>query len=164
MAPDAWIRLTRWVRFYSCALLFFVTSTLVGAHLYPATGQSWTTCKAGGVGPVSPWCIAVVHLYEGPLVLLAAYTAYVGLARFAPARVPAYTCLVAFQLVTLFGFATYETPALLHALSSGTPTREIAMQGFAVVGMIGGTFLGFYTVFGRLLPAVFARAEGARVG
>jgi len=133
-----------------------VGAVIVGAHFFPLIGKPWSTCLAGGTGPVDLWCVLLFHLYEVPLVALVAYNAYWGFTQLTRAKLPYYVCLTALQLVMLFMFATFESPIVLAALARPAPTREIVVLYFAFTGMIAGSGLGFYTVFGRLLPVLFA--------
>lgn len=156
----AWASLARWVRLYSWAQVGFLVCLVVGAHAFPLAGQSWSTCRSAATGLVDARCVLVFHLYEVPLAALFAYHAYVGFTRFTRAHLPTYTCLTTFQLVLLFVFATFESSGMFGALARGAPTHELVIVLFAFVGMIGGSVLGFYTVFGRLLPELF-RSEHA---
>jgi hypothetical protein len=159
--PDAlpsgeWSRLTRWIKLYSWAQVAFLGCLIVGAHFFPLIGKPWSTCRSGGAGPVDGWCVLFFHLYEVPLAVLFAYHAYFGFTQLTRAKLPYYVCLTALQLVMLFVFATFESKIVLDALARPAPTREIVVLYFAFTGMIAGSGLGFYTVFGRLLPVLLA--------
>ena len=143
--------------------VFFIGCVLTGAHFFPLIGKPWSTCLANGTGLVDGWCVLFFHLCEVPFIALFAYHAYVGFTRLTRAKLPYYACLTAFQVVMLVMYATFESKIILDALARPAPTREIVVLYSACVGMIAGSVLGFYTLFGRLLPVLFAgRGEQER--
>lgn len=156
LLSSEWTRLTRWVKLYSWVQVAFLGCVIVGAHFFPLIGKPWSTCLSGGMGPVDGWCVLFFHLYEVPLAALFAYHAYFGFTQLTGAKLPYYVCLTAFQMVMLFVFATFESKIVLDALARPAPTREIVVLYSAITGMIAGSGLGFYTVFGRLLPVLLA--------
>jgi len=138
---------------------------IVAAHGFPLLGRPWSTCLAGRTGAIDWPCVVVFHVYEVPIAALFAYQAYWGLARLTRSTLGYYTCLTAFHLLTMAILATFESVVLLEALRRGAPAREIGLLYIASAGMVAGSALGFYFLFGKLIPWLLADrgAEGPRV-
>jgi hypothetical protein len=162
LPPGAWSSLTLWIKLYSWAQVAFLAVLVGSLHFFPLIGKQWSSCLAHGTGATDWWCVLFFHLYEIPFALLFAYHAYFGFAKVTRAKLPYYTFLTLFQLVMLVVFLTFETKTLLDGLAKQVPAWEIIVVYGGCVGILVDSLLGFYVLFGKVLPAyLLGRGESA---